>query len=119
MSFNILLSHKESWKLMGNCRNEDPDLFFTLEGVPENSKFNKRRISRAKSICHTCPVSGNCLDAGLSITQEGIWGGMTERERRLITRRGSRVRCVRCNSKDRTQDGNSQVCLHCGLSWLV
>lgn len=41
--------------------------------------------SRAKQICNGCPVRQTCLDYALSTREpNGIWGGKTEEERRLI-----------------------------------
>jgi WhiB family redox-sensing transcriptional regulator len=38
---------------------------------------------RAKSICRVCPVNAECLDYALTIREPyGIWGGLTETERR-------------------------------------
>jgi hypothetical protein len=40
-------------------------------------------IATAKAICATCPVSKQCLSAGLNEAW-GIWGGLTPQERRLL-----------------------------------
>jgi WhiB family redox-sensing transcriptional regulator len=41
------------------------------------------RVSAAKAICARCPVVAECLDYALTYHEpEGVWGGMTPRERR-------------------------------------
>lgn len=48
---------------------------------------------QAKLVCRTCPVVLDCLSAALDRREEyGVWGGMTERERRSLLRRRPHVR---------------------------
>lgn len=64
------------------CRNADPDALF-VQGAAQN---------RAKLICRGCPIRTECLaDALDSRTEFGVWGGMTERERRALLRRRPEV----------------------------
>jgi WhiB family transcriptional regulator, redox-sensing transcriptional regulator len=59
------------------CHHRAEDLF--VVGEAQN---------RAKAICLPCPIRTECLaDALDSRTEFGIWGGMTERERRALLRR--------------------------------
>jgi WhiB family redox-sensing transcriptional regulator len=45
------------------------------------------QIARAKRVCERCPVRAQCLDWALHTRQDaGIWGGMTEDERRILGR---------------------------------
>lgn len=45
-------------------------------------------IAKAKAVCATCPVASECLTWAIETNQgEGIWGGHTPRERRVIRRR--------------------------------
>ena len=62
----------------------DGDLWF-----PEKHK-GKNTAEAAKRVCMSCTVRAECLDAHLD-EQHGVWGGMTERERRVLRqrRRGS------------------------------
>ena len=56
----------------------DPDELF-VQGAAQN---------RAKVVCATCPVRTECLaDALDNRVEYGVWGGMTERERRALLRR--------------------------------
>ncbi|MFC4565134.1 WhiB family transcriptional regulator [Nocardiopsis mangrovi] len=60
------------------CRGVDPDALF-VQGAAQN---------RAKMICRGCPVRTECLAEALDERIEfGVWGGMTERERRALLRR--------------------------------
>jgi len=72
-----------SWMDEGACRGGDPDALF-VRGAEQNV---------AKQVCRTCPVRTECLaDALDSRTEFGVWGGMTERERRALLRRRPDVR---------------------------
>ena len=63
------------------CRSVDPDLFF-----PEDMG-NILEIRAAKEICYQCNFKQECLEYVLDNPQEGIWGGTTDKERRLIRRK--------------------------------
>lgn len=66
------------WTLDALCTQVDTDLFFPEKGGS---------TARAKAICLSCTVRTDCLDSALA-NQEGfgIWGGLSERERRRLTR---------------------------------
>jgi len=67
-----------AWADFGSCTTADPDLFFPQPGADTSS---------ARSICRSCPVRTQCLDYALSSGQKhGIWGGMTESQRRRLRR---------------------------------
>ncbi|MEU7487073.1 WhiB family transcriptional regulator [Streptomyces sp. NPDC042319] len=75
-----------AWTERGVCRGADPDLLF-VQGTAQN---------RVKSICSGCPVRLECLAQALDERIEwGVWGGMTERERRALLRRRPTVRSWR------------------------
>ncbi|MFG2192938.1 WhiB family transcriptional regulator [Streptomyces sp. NPDC048639] len=66
------------WSERAICRVGDPDELF-VEGALQN---------RAKAACVACPVRTECLSYALDHRIEfGVWGGMTERERRALLRR--------------------------------
>lgn len=70
------------WSRNAACKNVDPDLLF-VQGAAQN---------RVKAICANCNVRTECLADALDNQIEfGIWGGMTERERRALLRRRSNV----------------------------
>jgi WhiB family redox-sensing transcriptional regulator len=65
------------------CRDSDPDELF-VQGAAQN---------RAKQMCHGCAIRTECLADALDNRVEfGVWGGMTERERRALLRRRPDVR---------------------------
>ena len=54
--------------------------------------FRKRRPEAGPRVCMGCPVRFECLAEALDNRIEwGVWGGMTERERRLLLRQRSDV----------------------------
>jgi len=68
----------QAWVAASACRNADPDELF-VTGAAQN---------RAKAVCTGCPVRTECLSDALDNRVEfGVWGGMTERERRALLRR--------------------------------
>ena len=70
------------WTTRAACRNGSPDTLF-VQGAAQN---------RAKSVCLGCPVRTECLADALDNRVEfGVWGGMTERERRALLRRRPNV----------------------------
>jgi WhiB family redox-sensing transcriptional regulator len=70
------------WPSLAACRSGDPDALF-VQGAEQNV---------AKRICRGCPVRYECLADALDNRIEfGVWGGMTERERRALLRRHANV----------------------------
>jgi WhiB family redox-sensing transcriptional regulator len=66
------------WQERANCLGVDPDLFF-----PERGASTKE----AKGVCRGCEVRVDCLEYALSNGEKfGIWGGLSERERRRVRR---------------------------------
>lgn len=74
-----------AWQAQANCLGVDPDLFF-----PERGASTKQ----AKAVCHGCTVRNACLEYALANAEKfGIWGGLSERERRRI--RAQRVKAAK------------------------
>lgn len=72
----------EDWSARAACRTIDPDALF-VQGAAQN---------RAKALCSGCVVRTECLADALDNEVEfGVWGGMTERERRALLRRRPNV----------------------------
>ncbi|WP_439662692.1 WhiB family transcriptional regulator [Lentzea sp. HUAS TT2] len=66
------------WRINASCRDEEPDQLF-VRGAEQR---------KAKLVCLGCPVRMECLAEALDNKIEfGVWGGMTERERRALLRR--------------------------------
>ena len=77
----------DEWSTKAACRRSDPDALF-VQGAAQN---------RAKTICVGCSVRTECLADALDNNIEfGVWGGMTERERRALLRRRPHVDSWRC-----------------------
>ncbi len=73
---------RTDWAPFGSCLRSDPDALF-VRGAAQQG---------AKAICQRCPVIAECLaDALDNRTEFGVWGGMTERERRSMLRRHPKV----------------------------
>ena len=69
------------WQLRGSCQGLNSGVFFHPDG--ERGAARARRADRAKAICQRCPVLEQCRRHALAVREPyGIWGGMTEEERR-------------------------------------
>lgn len=74
------------WRHHAACRDEDPELFFPIG----DSGPALVQIEDAKEVCRSCPVVDSCLRWALESGQDGgVWGGMSEDERRALKRRRS------------------------------
>jgi len=71
---------QQEWWRDALCVGMDPNIWFPLKG---------KTAREAKAICADCPAQEACLDYALESPQQkyGVWGGMTERERRKESRR--------------------------------
>jgi WhiB family redox-sensing transcriptional regulator len=77
------------WRNDAACKDEDPDLFFPIgtTGVAID------QVDEAKRVCARCPVQEPCLEFALASNQDaGVWGGLTEDERRTLKRARQRRR---------------------------
>ena len=69
----------DTWRPAAACRDLDTNIFFPVSEEDAGS---------ARAICATCPVRELCLEFALATHQEdGVWGGLTESERRRLRRR--------------------------------
>jgi WhiB family redox-sensing transcriptional regulator len=67
-----------TWRQHSACRGIDPEVFHPA---------SEEDAEEAKAICALCPVRQPCLEYALvNREREGVWGGMTDRERRRILR---------------------------------
>jgi WhiB family redox-sensing transcriptional regulator len=67
------------WQERALCAQTDPEAFF-----PEKGGSTRE----AKKVCLTCDVRAECLDYALANDERfGIWGGLSERERRKLKKR--------------------------------
>jgi WhiB family redox-sensing transcriptional regulator len=76
------------WRHRAACRDEDPEMFFPV-GTSGPALL---QITEAKAVCRRCPVASECLDWALTRGEDsGVWGGMSEDERRAAKRRQART----------------------------
>jgi WhiB family redox-sensing transcriptional regulator len=69
----------ETWMDDALCTEVDPDLFF-----PEVGGFG----TEAKKVCAQCPVAAQCLEYALAHNEtDGIWGGLSPKQRKALARR--------------------------------
>lgn len=82
---SLLYGRQElSWQAQANCMGVDPDLFFPERGASTRE---------AKAVCRGCVVREDCLEYALANGEKfGIWGGLSERERRRV-RRARTLQC--------------------------
>ncbi|GAC1375553.1 MAG: WhiB family transcriptional regulator [Acidimicrobiales bacterium] len=69
----------ENWRQRSACTGLDTEIFFPA---------SEAEAGPAKSVCATCPVRDECLEWAIQTRQEdGVWGGLTDTERRRLRRR--------------------------------
>jgi len=74
----LLNGGRQDWQSRANCMGVDPELFF-----PERGSSTRE----AKEVCRGCVVKSECLEFAIANGEKfGIWGGMSERERRRVRR---------------------------------
>lgn len=77
------------WRSKAACLDEDPELFFPIG----NTGPAVTQIQEAKQVCQRCEVMTTCLSWALETGQDsGVWGGLSEDERRSLKRRRARQR---------------------------
>ena len=84
---SVLATH-HSRGLNSSCQ-EGPELFFPIG----NTGLAFLQIERAKVVCRRCEVLGTCLSWAMESRQDaGVWGGLSDDQRRALQRRKARVR---------------------------
>lgn len=72
------------WRDEAACRTEKPEIFFASAGTDPG----RADIRHAKAICWSCPSMQACGQWAIETRQAfGVWGGVSEQERRAILRR--------------------------------
>jgi WhiB family redox-sensing transcriptional regulator len=73
------------WRRYARCLGVDPDVFHPPGDADEAAE-------PARAICAVCPVREPCLDHAITHREvHGVWGGLTERERRRLVRQRRRT----------------------------
>ncbi|MGW4334857.1 WhiB family transcriptional regulator [Rhodococcus koreensis] len=71
------------WQQFARCQNMDTDTFYSRESEEKGPRIRRERV--AKQICGACVVQLRCrIHALLAGEQYGVWGGLSEAERRLV-----------------------------------
>jgi WhiB family redox-sensing transcriptional regulator len=74
-----------TWRDQARCRGVDPQIFHPAEE-------DEAAADEAKAICERCGVREACLEYALGAREkDGVWGGMTARERRRLVRQRRRT----------------------------
>ena len=77
------VDERMEWVAVARCIGEEPELFFPVG----TTRPALEQTERAKAICRACPVIEECLEWSLVTAQDaGVWGGLSEEERRDIRR---------------------------------
>lgn len=88
------------WRNYAACLYEDPELFFPKG----NTGPAILQIEEAKKVCLRCDVRSRCLEWALEAGQDhGVWGGLSEDERRALRRRNARVGVREQRRRDREE----------------
>ncbi len=66
------------------CATTDPEIFFPEKGAKGQSLYI---VNAARRICNTCPYKEPCLEWAVVHDEMGIWGGTTQKERRVHRRK--------------------------------
>lgn len=88
---------RPAWQHQGACHDMATEIFFPDRGISTNP---------AKAICAGCTVRAECLEHSMTQPERfGIWGGLSERERRRIRKvrlhaaRATRIDAARCGTR--------------------
>ncbi|HEY1157506.1 MAG TPA: WhiB family transcriptional regulator [Arthrobacter sp.] len=77
------------WRAWSACQEEDPELFFPTG----QTGLAVMEIKEAKAVCCRCLVIEQCLQWALQTDQaHGVWGGLSESDRRRIKHSADRKR---------------------------
>lgn len=99
----------EPWMRDAACTDVDPDMFFPNRGDHYTAK-------KAREVCAGCPVAGDCLDYAMRTEQMlGVWGGLTERERRKL-RSGLPNLCRDCGASIGDRAPSARLCRPCAAA---
>lgn len=101
----VLRALHRPWVDDANCRGLPAELFHPPRG-------SARQAADAKRVCAGCTVRAQCLLFAIETNEEhGIWGGLSERERRRLRSSLPRwARCERCGNRFRKTHGRQRYC---------
>lgn len=99
-----------NWQDNGACIDEPVELFFP---IGETGAYAVQ-AEVAKQICARCPVYLECLRTALMNNEAGIWGGMTERERRNLKNKATTAQYATVDALDELLTVTLPACERCG-----
>jgi WhiB family transcriptional regulator, redox-sensing transcriptional regulator len=102
-----------AWMQAGSCHGQPLALFY-----PDPPLHTGIGLDAAK-LCYQCPVQAECLNWALVRDEWGTWGGTSVQDRKALRRGIVRKMCPACGNRRPQGDGETQVCMACGLSWTV
>jgi len=80
-TMEVPITEERPWAVFSACRDVDPGLFFPLTHAEEEA---------ALRVCSGCAVRIDCFEYALeSRVHFGVWGGMTEKQRKSLLRRSA------------------------------
>lgn len=80
-ALTVPITEERPWAVFAACRDRDPEVFFPVTVEDEREAIR---------ICSGCAVSLDCLEFALEAKVSfGIWGGLTEKQRRSLGRRSA------------------------------
>lgn len=89
------MTNEVDWLADALCAQTDPEAYFPARGGSTRA---------AKQICLRCPVRAECLEYALEHDERfGVWGGLSERERRPL----KRPRAAKTRRKERAVNGSA------------
>jgi WhiB family redox-sensing transcriptional regulator len=102
-----LASRPGDWRGRALCAQVDPDIFFPDKGESP---------AAAKRVCTSCEVRAECLQDALDRNERfGVWGGLSERERRAL---GGQPNPIRYCPAHGVQLSGGPVLYHCPVDRL-
>lgn len=98
---------------VGACHDTNDERFFPEE-------WELKPHPDIAILCAKCPFQPRCLQAALDCPDtDGIWGGTTPHQRKQLLNERNRMRCPGCKSDAVIPQNRGEICISCGLSWLV
>ncbi len=96
--YHAASENEVNWRDLAACKDvDDSELFFPVG----KTRAVEKQVERAKLVCNACSVRAGCLAWAMNHHQDsGIWGGLTEDERRTLKRNRSGAARVRNFGKD-------------------
>ncbi|WP_344664689.1 WhiB family transcriptional regulator [Catenulispora yoronensis] len=95
--YGQMFQNLPGWMAEAECRDSEPDLFFGADPgwgrITETIAQRRAREAQAKAMCARCPVRNSCLEYAMTTPEhDGLWGGLTDAERKAMRRATMRLK---------------------------